>query len=221
MKKILLILSFAQVLTSCASKIALSPEYWRKSSKVGILVNVNPPSRYKSGPQGLLDMALTSGKKYKEVLTVVENNIQPKDELINLYSEILQSKGKEFIILEDKFDAKTAIKFKGTKEKGKRYPVYDFSNLKSKYGIDELLFVDVKYGFLTSYYGMIELGTEAHASLNTNLINLSDNTLVMSNTNEKNENLKDWKKDNYKFSLQNIRTALDKAEEEEKKEILR
>lgn len=216
MKKTLFLFATMLLLTSCVSKVALSPEYWNKSSKVGVLVNINPPSRYKSGGQGLLDMAVTSGNKYDEALKIIGNKIQPKDELINMYSEILKSKGKELILIEENFDSKTTPKFNGQKLEGKKYSRYDFSNLKSKYNIDELLFIDVNYGFLISYYGMIETGKMAHVLLNTNLINLSDNSLIMSNMNEKDEILKKWKENNFENSVQGVRSALDKAKEEEK-----
>lgn len=48
--------------------------------------------------------------------------IHPKEELIAMYSEILQSKGKEIVIIDEKFDPKTATKFSGTKAEGKSIP---------------------------------------------------------------------------------------------------
>lgn len=216
MKKLFLFFAALMALTSCLPKVALAPEYWNKSSKVGILVNATPPAKYKEGSQGLLDMAVTSGDKYKEALNLIGENIHPKEELITMYSEILQSKGKEIVIIDEKFDPQTAKKFNGVKAEGKKYSRYDFSELKSKYNVDELLFVDVNHGFMISYYGMIETGKMAHTFLNTSLINLSDQSLVMSSLNMKNVALKKWKDNNYESSIQGVRSALDQAKEEEK-----
>jgi len=216
MKKLFLFFAALTVLTSCLPKVALTPTYWDKSSKVGILVNATPPAKYKEGSQGLLDMAVTSGDKYQEALNLIGEKIHPKEELIAMYSEILKSKGKEVVIIDEKFDSKTAKKFNGTKAEGKKYSRYDFSDLKAKYNIDELLFADVNHGFMISYYGMIETGKMAHTFLNTSLIDLSDQSLVMSSLNMKNVTLKKWKDNNYESSIQGVRSTLDQAKAEER-----
>ncbi len=216
MKKLILFFSFLLLITSCVPKVALSADYWQKPTKVGILINSNPPTKFKEGSQGLLDMAVTSGDKYKEALDLIGQNIHPKDELTIIYSDIFKSKGKEVIIIDEKFDSKTAKKFSGTKAEGKKYSSYDFSDLKAKYGVDELLFVNVNYGFMISYYGMIETGKMAHAALDTKIIDLNDQHFILANYNFKNEILKKWKDNNYENSIKGVRTALDKAESEEK-----
>lgn len=216
MKKLFLVFAALTLLTSCLPKVALAPEYWSQPSKVGILINSGAPAKYKEGSQGLLDMAVTSGDKYQEGLNVIGERIKPKEELISLYSEILKSKGKEVVIIDETFDPKTAPKFEGPKTEGKKYSRYDFSSFKNKYNVDELLVTDVNYGFMISYYGMIETGKMAHVLLNTSLINLTDQSLVLSDMNMKNEALKKWKDNNYENSVQGVRKALDKAKEEEK-----
>ena len=66
-----------------------------------------------------------------------------------MYTEILKSKGKEVVLIDEKFDAKTAPKFdKSNADKSKKYSNYDFRALKSKYGVDEVLFVNVNYGIM-------------------------------------------------------------------------
>jgi len=216
MKKLLLLFSFLLLVTSCVPKVALSADYWQKPTKVGILINANSPAKFKEGSQGLLDMAVTSGDKYKEALDLMGQNIHPKEELTGIYSEIFKAKGKEVVIIDEKFDHKTAKKFAGEKAEGKKYSNYDFSDLKTKYGVDELLFVNVNYGFMISYYGMIETGKMAHAAVDTKIIDLNDQHLILANQNFKNEVLKKWKDNNYENSLQGVRTALDKVETEEK-----
>lgn len=216
MKKLFLLIPLLFLLGSCVPKVALSTDYWQRPTKVGILIPDQPPMKFKEGSQGLLDMAVTSGDKYQEALNLIGENIHPKDELITIYSEIFKSKGKEIVIIDEPFNFKTAKKFSGQKVEGKKYSDYDFSELKSKYGIDELLFANVNYGFLISYYGMIETGKMAHAAVDTRIIDLADQHLVMAHQNFKNEVLKKWKDNNYQNSIKGVRTALDKVEAEEK-----
>lgn len=216
MKKLVLLFSMLLLVTSCVPKVALTLDYWQKPTKVGILINENPPAKFKEGSQGLLDMAVTSGDKYKEALDIIGQQIHPKEELTAIYSDIFKAKGKDIVIIDEKFDPKTAKKFSGTKAEGKKYSNYDFSDLKAKYGVDELLFVNVNYGFMISYYGMIETGKMGHAAIDTKIIDLADQHLILANYNFKNENLKKWKDNNYENSVKGVRTALDKAETDEK-----
>lgn len=215
MKKFILLFVISVISMSCLPKVALTSDYWQKPTKVGILVNVGPPTKFKEGSQGLLDMAVTSGDKYKEALDLIGQKIKPKEELVTLYSDILKSKGKEVVLINENFDAKAAPKFKGAKVEGKKYPTYDFSGYKSKYGIDELLFVNVNYGFMISYYGMIETGKAAYTGITTQIIDLNDQHLILSNPNAKQEVLKKWKDNNYESSVQGVRNTLDKIQEDE------
>ena len=163
MKKLFLLSLLALFFISCQVQVPLSADYWTKTSKVGIMVNVNPAAKFRQGSQGLLDLALTSGDKYQPVLANIDKTMNPQQDLINMYTEILKSKGKEVILIDEKFDAKTAPKFdKSNADKSKKYSNYDFRALKSKYGVDEVLFVNVNYGMMISYYSMIETGRAAY-----------------------------------------------------------
>ncbi len=107
---------------------------------------------------------------------------------------------------------KTATKFKGEKADGKKYPTYDFSSYKNKYGIDELLFVNVNYGFMISYYGMIETGKAAYTGITTQIIDLNDQHLILSNPSAKQEILKKWKDNNYENSINEMSNSFVQAE---------
>ena len=51
--------------------------------------------------------------------------MNPQQDLINMYTEILKSKGKEVVLIDEKFDAKTAPKFdKSNADKSKKYSNY-------------------------------------------------------------------------------------------------
>ena len=111
MKKLFLLSLLALFFISCQIQVPLSADYWTNTSKVGIMVNVNPAAKFRQGSQGLLDLALTSGDKYQPVLANIDKTMNPQQDLINMYTEILKSKGKEVILIDEKFDAKTAPKF--------------------------------------------------------------------------------------------------------------
>ena len=116
MKKLFLLSLLALFFISCQVQVPLSADYWTKTSKVGIMVNVNPAAKFRQGSQGLLDLALTSGDKYQPVLANIDKTMNPQQDLINMYTEILKSKGKEVILIDEKFDAKTAPKCRQVKK---------------------------------------------------------------------------------------------------------
>lgn len=211
MTKFLLFFAGLLLMTSCVPNVAVSNDYLAKKSKVGIYLTVNEPNKFKEGSQGLLDMAVTSGGKYEEALKLVSEKIQPKDQILKLYTDILQSKGKEVVVLNEVFNSKTAKKFEGIKEKDKKYATYDFTNLKSKYSVDEVLFINFNYGFLISYYGMIETGKFGFANYQPQIINLSDNSLIYAGSNVGQKPIKKWKDNNYAESVNAIQQAVNDA----------
>lgn len=207
MKHIFTLFTALILLTSCTTQVAISPDYWNQKSKVGIIVNVDAPEKYKAGSQGLLDMAVTSGGKYDEALKLVAEKFQPKEQLILNYKQILENKGKETVVIDYNVDEKTEKKFEGEKQKDKKYARYDFRSLKSKYNVDEILFVDFKYGFMISYYGMIETGKAGFATAYQQIINLNDNSIIHADNTTSQTIIKKWKDDNYAESLLRIEEA--------------
>jgi predicted small secreted protein len=127
-------------------------------------------------------------------------------------------KGKEVVLITDTFDAKTAKKYDGIKVEGKKYSNYNFTYLKNKYNVDELLFVNLKWGVMISYYSMIETGREGFCYFDTRLVNTSDNSLHLSNNNSQFSIIKGkWNVEpEYENAVSNIKIALDKAIEIEK-----
>ena len=86
MKKLFLLSLLALFFISCQVQVPLSADYWTKTSKVGIMVNVNPAAKFRQGSQGLLDLALTSGDKYQPVLANIDKTMNPQQDLINMYT---------------------------------------------------------------------------------------------------------------------------------------
>lgn len=206
------------ILVSCVSNVPMNSEYFQKPSKVGIFVNVNDPQKFREGSQGLLDLAVTSGDKYQPLLDLVKKEINFKNELINIYTETLKARGKEVVVIDEKFDPKTAEKYKGDKEESKKYFNYDMRYLKEKYGVDDVVFVNVNWGVMISYYSMVETGRTGYASISNRVINLKDNSLYFSNDNSQVDVIKGkWNTPpNYDNAKGRIQEAVNKAIEVEK-----
>ncbi len=216
MKKInffglLMILFF--VARSCVTSVPMNSEYLSKPSKVGVFVNFNEPQKYREGSQGLLDLAVTSGDKYQPLLDFAKTQIDRKHELENIYAQALKARGKEVVIIDEKFDPKTTEKFKGDKQEGKKYYTYDLRYLKDKYQVDEVVFVNVDWGVIISYYSMIETGRSGYAYLQNKVVNLQDNSLYFSNDNAQTEIIKGkWNvAPSYENAISKIDAALNKA----------
>ena len=220
MKKLnyLILTAFLFLAVSCNVQMPLSKEYLSKPSKVGVFVNVTPAQKYRAGSQGLLDLALTSGDKYTPLLKIANEQYDPKVELQQMYMDILKSKGKDVVLIDEKFDPKTATKFKGEKVEGKKYSNYDFRELKAKYNVDEIIFVNLVWGVQISYYSMIETGRNGYAYFDNRIINLNDNSLYLANDNFQLAPIKGkWNTPpNYEIAEKAINDALKKGIEKEK-----
>lgn len=179
LKTLLSAITFVMLLVSCATKVPLSETFYN-DKKVGILVKVDSINRFKSGSQGLLDMAISSGSKYKEALQSIGNQVNPRQVFENVITEKLQEKSKSFYLIEDFIDFKAFQKFDkpNTENKIKFYD-RDLRSLKQKYDIDELIIVQVRYGLTISYYGMIETGKGGSTNIDIDVLDLNDNSILL------------------------------------------
>ena len=169
-----LILLFA----SCASRLPLNQSFYN-TKKVGVIIQVDSIGIAKTGSQGLLDMALTPGNKYKGPLHAVAMKLNPEALLAEEISSLLKAKNKDFIIIPFNVINQNLVKFEAPEASDKKYYKNDLRAIKTKYNVDELLYVRAKYGLLISYYSMVETGRQGHTELAANIINLDDNSLLL------------------------------------------
>ncbi len=179
MLKVFKVLVIVVFISSCATKIPLTSNYYSNNKTVGVLFLIEDIGVYKAGAQGLLEMALTSGDRFKEALYSVDLKVNPKDDIKNAYRQLLNSKGKSFKELDFNYDTSKLTKFKSQSSSKKKFYKYDLRFLKEQ-GIDELLIVRAKYGILVSYYGFIETGKDGNCRIDSSIINLSDNSIIYS-----------------------------------------
>lgn len=177
------ILGFAMVviLGSCASTLPLSKQFYN-TKKVGVIIQVDSIGIAKTGSQGLLDMALTPGNRYKEPLQAIEAKVNPGLLLNTEVSNILKSKNKDFIIIPENIINQNLVKFDAPESSEKKFFKRDIRAIKAQYNVDEVLFLKAKYGVLVSYYSMIETGRQGYINLSTHIIDLNDNSLLLQNT---------------------------------------
>lgn len=178
MKLLKLTLGFLFLLstTSCVTTLPLNQQFYN-SKKVGIILQVDNIGMAKEGGQGLLDMALTPGNRFTEPLKKVEPKFNLNETLKSEISNILNSKKKQFQFISENIDYSTLNKFEKPNS-DKKYSKKDFRNLKTTNNIDEIMFVKVKFGLLVSYYGVIELDKQGYINIGTEVVDLSDNSLL-------------------------------------------
>lgn len=178
MKKIILLFS-AIIFASCSStRIPLKKEFWNgDNGKIGIVFSEDPiPGAYKSGAQGLLDMAINEAMS-----ATLEEHLESLDvEEFRTIQEIFTQKFKEkginnILFLEDDTNGEELKIYK--KNIGKSEHKNSFFGFKEKYDIDYLIVFSIsRYGTIRSYYGFIPLGPpKGLFEANGMLVNLKTN----------------------------------------------
>lgn len=164
----------------------------------------------KAGSQGLLDIAFTPGSRFKKPLRSIEPKLNFKNTLKIEISKLLTSKNKAFAFIEENFDYKALKKFgqKGTETK--KFSKKDFRTLKKEHNVDEILYLNARYGLLVQYYGFIEIGKQGYTNITTEIIDLEDNSLLQRERIFNTENIKgSWKKGNENYD--NMKNAIQKS----------
>lgn len=196
---------------SCAARLPMTSDYYKNAKKVGAVYVIDSLGVYKGGAQGLLDMALTPGNKYKKVVNAIEGKFDPKPKIKKLYQDIFTSKGKSLNEIDFTYNPDSLEKFDEPASK-KKYHTYDLRFLKEK-GIDELLLVKVIYGLNISYYGVVEIGKMGTCYIYSEIVNLDDNSIIYKDHSHYEEYIKGkWNTPpDYELITNSIKTAIDKT----------
>ena len=203
--------------SSCAvKKYALNPGYYSSESKLGMILVTNEIGILQSGSRGAIDVLLTQGKKYKEPLEAVDNNVNPKNKFEKLHMGLLKSKGKNATIVARKFDESQFEKF-ANPDKNKKYFNKDIRALKDKYQVDELMIASISYGLNINYYGMIEMGKGGYSHIVSQIIDLNDNSIIYKSESWGNGKLgKKWDNPPYEPLRIAVASAIQQSIESEK-----
>lgn len=211
--KFLKFFSFILILSTlfnCATKVPLAESFYNDKT-VGVYVVSDSINRFKSGSQGLLDMAISSGAKYKEPLQYIGSQIDAKSLFVSAAQSTLSEKSKSYIIIDDKIDFEGFSKFEKPDSKDKtKYSSKNLTALKNKYNVDQLMIVHIKYGLTIGYYSMVETGKGGSAYISVEVIDLNTNELLYKDNITTFENFTgQWKNPPYYPELkENIEKAL-------------
>jgi hypothetical protein len=198
---------FLLTVTSCVTTLPLNQQFYN-NKKVGIILQVDSIGMAKAGSQGLLDMAFTPGNRFKEPLQKIEPKLNLNETIKTEITNILNSKNKQFQFITEKIDYQTLSKFEKPNSE-KKFSKKDFRNFKTSNNVDEIMFVKVKYGLLVSYYGVIETGKQGYVNIGTEIIDLTDNSLLQQETMQTVANIKgNWKKGE---DYENLRNSIQEA----------
>lgn len=134
------------IVNGCVSSIPLNQNLYSNGNKMGVIVRVSDITIAQIGPRYTLDILLTPGNRFKEPLAKIDETFDFKNEIKAEVNAMLTGKGKNYEFLPDDIDWNSIEKFRAPSESKLNYADLDFRPLKEKYGVDEILFVDVYYG---------------------------------------------------------------------------
>lgn len=163
--------------SSCAVKrYTLDPGFYSSGSDLGLVLIKNDISTRRSG-QSALGMAVTDNTKYDSQLKVVDRKLHPERKFKTMYSNLFESKGKSFKIMDINYDVDHFAEFSSPGGEKEFYKA-DIRSLQDEYHIDELMIVTIDYGLNQNYSGMFEAGKGGYSHIVTQIVNLADNSII-------------------------------------------
>jgi len=202
--------------TGCSRIIPMSGEYYKAPTTIGILVISQDIDMARTGSQGLLDYAVTPGNRFIEGLETIEDDVEPKATITNVYEKVFEANGKKYIVIDDEVFLNRMAR---SGKSGKKYSEYNFATLKEKYNIDELLFVKLRHGLMVSYYSFIELDKTGYCNIVSEIVNIDDSSVSFRNVNLRTAKMEGkWNGgENYSYLKEAILKATELAVEEEQR----
>ncbi|HBK82430.1 MAG TPA: hypothetical protein DDZ41_02350 [Flavobacterium sp.] len=218
MKKIKLIMAFFMLLcfTNCLKTVPIKQEFFR-NTKVGVLIQINnDPQVIRGDTYNGTRIINDTNNKFYVALSHIKSNLDLKKALKTEISNILTSKNKSFVILSDNFNEASLTKFEAPEtfynnpDHEIYYPKYDFRNIRKTHNVDEILFVKVHdYGLLLLYSGVLLASRSGHVVVDTQIINLKNNSLLQQRRFESNVRIKGGIKSDENY--QNLQNAIQEA----------
>lgn len=188
-RKTLLYISFLFFITGCAPKLPLKSSYLQSNSRLGFILvtTIQSNGTASSGGLGLVGALVSSAlkpkTKYDEALAAIEPELDPYDNMKQLFTKTFSSKGKTIVFIEDTLNPDELKDFEipplpPRTTETKRFFKKDLRFLKDKYDIDEVLVVTVNYGIYCKYSYGIETARYGVTYISPELVNLMDNSLL-------------------------------------------
>lgn len=208
MKNLKLILAFVVLflVSSCITTVPISQKFY-KGTKVGVIIQMNnDPSVIKAQTNGITKIITDPDNKYYIGISKLKSNLNFKESLKTEISTALNGKNKTFEIISDNFNDASLTKFHAPNLE-KEYSKLDFRFMKEKYNVDEIFFIKVhNYGLLLVYSGVLLATKRGHTLIDTQIIDLKDNSLLQQKRFETNTKIKgNWKREG---DYKNLQTAI-------------
>jgi hypothetical protein len=214
MKKIKTILALIVLfsMTSCVTTVPINQKFY-KGTKVGVIIQMtNEPAVIKAQTSGTTEIITDPDNKYYIGISKIKSNFNFKESLKTEISNALTSKNKTFEIISDEFNDASLSKFESPNSFESpnlfvEYSKLDFRFMKEKYNVDEILFIKVhNYGLLLVYSGILLATKKCHTIIDTQIIDLNDNSLLQQKRFETNISIKgNWKGEK---DYKNLQTAI-------------
>lgn len=164
---------------AAAPPVHFDQSYWsHKPESLGVVIVKMPkPATLKMGNQGLLDMAINNAMAdslTKHLNTLSMDDFRESGQVIASY---FSKHGVPTKLIQEDLDLATLAK---TKQAQPGFAKLDYSALKAKYGVEQLVVLQVNAaGTIRSYYGFIPTGApQGYFSCNGSLVDLSNNKLL-------------------------------------------
>tara|TARA_R110001606_G_scaffold33112_1_gene99378 strand:+ start:46 stop:675 length:630 start_codon:yes stop_codon:yes gene_type:complete len=205
MKKEIIILITLILFISCGTKKQLMNDFYSDNKKVGIIILNEQANIHREHKGGLVDIGSTNPEKFIEALKIINNRIDIKSQIENFYSEYFNSKNKKTEFLEMNFDI------------SKNEQIH--KSLKGK-GINQVIIVKVEYGLLLSYYNLLEIAKNGYCQINSEILDLDNNSVIYKNTSKSIKKIKgNWKKSEHQELTKSISLAIESAIKSEKNKL--
>tara|TARA_R110002072_G_scaffold163414_2_gene316054 strand:+ start:1886 stop:2515 length:630 start_codon:yes stop_codon:yes gene_type:complete len=202
MKKEIIILITLILFISCGTKKQLMNDFYSDNKKVGIIILNEPANIHREHKGGLVDIGSTNRERFIEALKIIKNRVDLKSQIENFYSEYFNSKNKKTEFLKMNFDI------------SKNEQIH--KSLKGK-GINQVIIVKVEYGLLLSYYNLLEIAKNGYCQINSEILDLDNNSVIYKNTSKSIKKTKgNWKKSEYQELTKSISLAIESAIKSEK-----
>jgi hypothetical protein len=170
------------LLASCR-KAPISSEYFKSSSRTGLIIVPKLISTVASGSSGggligtVISESLAPKKsKYDSALQILKPAIDPTQKIEQMYQDLYSQKGKALTILHDTINFTDFPKFPPA-DTSRKYFKKDLRSLKATYDIDYLQISSATYGIYSRYSYGIETDRYGKLYIRTTIINLSDNSI--------------------------------------------
>lgn len=215
MKNLKFVLAFIVLfsITGCITTVFISQEFY-KGTKVGVIIQMDDdPMVIKATTGGTTEIITNPNNKFYVGLSKIKSNFTFKESLKKEITNALTKKNKTFEIISDNFNDASLTKFESPNLEVD-YPKLDFRFMKEKYNVDEILFIKVhNYGLLLVYSGVLLVTKKGHTIIDTQIIDLKDNSLLQQKRFETNTGIKGgWNSGgNYKNLQTAIQSTIDKS----------